>query len=159
MNSPSLRQFVDHALESRRIRFGDLQRLRRDILPGRIASREDAEMLLGLDRSIRTADRDWGDYLVGTVRDFAIWGMEPSGVVNGEKAAWLFAAVFDGGPTRNGRAIFREVTREARLIDEDAALVLAGGGMKRHPQTPGAEPAAPPGAAPLGLRAGNHAAA
>ena len=81
MNSPSLRQFVDHALESRRIRFGDLQRLRRDVLPGRVASREDAELLLCLDRSIRTADRDWGDYLVAAVRDFVIWGMEPVGAV------------------------------------------------------------------------------
>ena len=122
MTSQSLRQFVDHALEVRRIRFGDLQRLRRDVLPGRIASREDAEMLLGLDCSVRAADRDWGDYLVAAVRDFVIWGMEPIGAVNGEKAAWLFAAVSDGGPTRNGRAIFREVTREARLMDEDAAL-------------------------------------
>ena len=137
MHSPSLRQFVDHALESRRIRFGDLQRLRRDVLPGRIASRADAEMLLGLDRSIRTADRDWGDYLVVAVRDFVIWGMEPSGIVNGDKAAWLFAAVCDGGPTRNGRAIFREVTREARLIDEDAVRALAGGEPKRHPNARG----------------------
>ena len=134
MTSQSLRQFVDHALESRRIRFGDLQRLRRDILPGRIASQEDAEMLLALDRSIRTADRDWGDYLVATVRDFVIWGMKPVGAVNGEKAAWLLTTVSEGGLTRNGRSIFREVTREARLIDEDAALALAGG-TKRQPRT------------------------
>ena len=84
-------------------------------------------MLLGLDRSIRTADRDWGDYLVAAVRDFVIWGMEPVGAVNGEKAAWLLAAVSDGGPTGNVRAIFREVAREARLIDDNAAIALAGG--------------------------------
>ena len=124
MTSPSLRQFVDHAMENRRIRFGDLQRLRRDILPGRIASREDAEMLIGLDRSIRTADRDWGDYLVATMRDFVIWGMPPVGAVGGGKAAWLLAVV--SGDGRNGRAIYREVAREARLIDDDAAVALAG---------------------------------
>ena len=155
MNSPSLRQFVDHALESRRLRFGDLQRLRRDVLPGRIASRDDAEMLLGLYRSIRTADRDWGDYLVAAVRDFVVWGMEPIGAVNGEKAAWLFAAVSDGGPTRNGRAIFREVTREARLIDDDAALALAGG-TKCQARNSEEEPA--PAAGEGNLPAANHAA-
>ena len=154
MPSPSLRQFVDHALETRRIRFGDLQRLRRDVLPGRIASREDAEMLLGLDRSIRTADRDWGDYLVAAVRDFVVWGMEPVGAVNGEKAAWLLATVSDGVPTRNGRAIFREVTREARLIDDDAALALASA-PKRQSHKPEDMPAPEEGDLP-GV---NHAAA
>ena len=140
MHRPSLRQFVDQALERRRIRFGDLQRLRRDVLPGRIASREEAAMLIGLDRDVRAADRDWGDYLVAAVRDFVIWGMEPGGVVNGEKAAWLFSAVSEGGLTRNGRAIFREVTREARLIDDDAAQALAAG-TKREARKPEEAPA------------------
>ena len=154
MHSPTLRQFDDHALESRRIRFGDLQRLRRDILPGRIASREDAEMLLSLDRSIRNADRDWGDYLVAAVRDFVIWGMEPVGAVDADKAAWLLATVSEGGLTRNGRAIFREVTREARLIDDEAAQALASA-PKRQPQKP--EEMSAPGEGDL--PAVNHAAA
>ncbi len=34
-------------------------------------------MLLSLDPSIRTADRDWGEYLVAGARDFVIWGMAP----------------------------------------------------------------------------------
>ena len=154
MPSPSLRQFVEHALEARRIRFGDLQRLRRDVLPGRIASREDAELLLSLDRSSRNADRDWGDYLVAAVRDFVIWGMEPIGAVDANKAAWLLATVSEGGLTRNGRAIFREVTREARLIDDDAAQALAGG-TRRQSQKPEGERMP----APVGLPAVNHAAA
>ena len=60
MNSPSLREFVTDALEARRIRFGDLRRLQRDVLPARLATREEAEMLVDLDRSVRTADDESG---------------------------------------------------------------------------------------------------
>ena len=127
MNSPSLREFVDRALETRRIRFGDMRRLQRDILPARIASREEAMMLIKLDRAVHAADRDWSDYLVGTVRDFVIWGLPPAGVLDRDKAAWLLSAVSDGGLTKNGRAIYREVAREARRIDDGAELRPADG--------------------------------
>ena len=111
-------------------------------------------MLLGLDRSIRNANRDWGDYLVAAVRDFVIWGMEPIGAVDADKAAWLLTTVSEGGLTRNGRAIFREVTREARLIDNEAAQALAGG-AKRQSQKP--EEISAPGEGDL--PAVNHVAA
>lgn len=126
MNSPSLREFVDHALLTRRIRFGDLRRLQRDILPARIASREEAEMLLHLDRAVRSADRDWCDYLVATVRDFVVWGMPPVGSVDSAKAEWLSALLSHGGLTKAGRLIVREVVRDARRIDDDALLALSG---------------------------------
>jgi hypothetical protein len=44
--------------------FGCLQR---DILPGRLAAQEDAELLLSLDRVVEKADPDWASYLVSTV--------------------------------------------------------------------------------------------
>src|SRR5688500_12091527 len=126
MNSPSLREFVDRALVSRRISFGDLRRLQRDILPGRIASREEAQMLIELDRVVTTVDRDWSDYLVVTVRDFLVWGLPPAGVLNRQKADWLLSALSNGGLTKNGRTIFREVAREARRIDDDVNVTSAG---------------------------------
>jgi hypothetical protein len=125
MNSPSLREFVDRALETRRIRFGDLRRLQRDILPGRISSPEEALLLLELDRAVRIADRDWSDYLVGMVRDYVIWGTAPAGILDRAKADWLMAAVSNGGLTKNGRAIFREVARKAPTIEEEAGQTLA----------------------------------
>jgi len=121
MNSPSLREFVSDAVEAQRIRFGDLRRLQRDILPARIATREEVEMLVDLDRSVRTADRDWTTYLVTTVRDFVVWGMPPAGVVDHDKAEWLIATLSNGGVTKTGRAIAREVFREARQIDRALA--------------------------------------
>ena len=64
MSGTPLQDFVCRALEHKRISFGDLRRLQRDILPDRITTREEAEILLALDRSVDRADRSWRDYLV-----------------------------------------------------------------------------------------------
>ena len=53
-NLPS--DFTDKILAKDRISFGDVRRLKRDILPDGIASREQAEALLGLDRAVTKAD-------------------------------------------------------------------------------------------------------
>ena len=44
----TLREFVTKALLTKRIGFGDLRRLQRDILPDGITSREEAEILIAL---------------------------------------------------------------------------------------------------------------
>lgn len=49
MARTSLHQFVARVLAEDRILFGDLKRLQRDILPARITSREEAEILLRID--------------------------------------------------------------------------------------------------------------
>ncbi len=131
MNSTtSLRDFVSHARESGRIRFADLRRLQRDILPARITTCEEAELLIALDRAVRTADRDWSDYLVVTVRDFVIWGIPPVGAVDHDKAEWLVRALSSGGVTKAGLRIAREVAREASQVDD--ALIAFTGGLKRR---------------------------
>jgi hypothetical protein len=48
MSRPPLHQFVARILADDRILFGDLKRLQRDILPARITTREEAEILLFL---------------------------------------------------------------------------------------------------------------
>ena len=128
MMSTSLRDFVRHAREANRIRFGDVRRLRRDILPARIATREEAEMLIDLDRCVSTVDRGWSDYLVVTVRDFTIWGTPPIGIVDRDKAEWIIAALSNGGVTKNGRAIARGVAGAAPQV-ADALQAFA-----RRPQ-------------------------
>src|SRR3954463_10157407 len=95
----SLRDFVTRTLEHKRIRFGDLRRLQRDILPARLTTREEAEVLIALDKVVDRADRAWRDYLTATVRDFAIWGSRPAGRIDRNKAEWLIAALSSGGPT------------------------------------------------------------
>jgi hypothetical protein len=96
MSGTSLRDFVSRAVEHKRIRFGDLRRLQRDILPARITTREQAEVLIALDSFVDKADREWRRYLIATVRDFVIWGSPPAGRIDIDKAAWLVAALRTG---------------------------------------------------------------
>ena len=121
MSSTTLRDFVLNAVEMNRIRFADLRRLQRDILPYRITTREEVEMLLSLDATIERADRDWRQYLVPAVAQFAVWGLEPVGRIDQAKADWLLEAVALA-PPKTGSAIIRHVVIEAPLIDDTVTL-------------------------------------
>ena len=125
MRSTSLRDFVCRALESKHISFGDLRRLQRDILPACITTREEAEILLALDRSVDRADRSWRDYLVRAVRDFVIWGSPPAGHIDADKAQWMITA-FSASSPKTARAITREIVREGPAFDDDLRAVAAG---------------------------------
>ena len=119
--STTLRDFVLNAVEMKRIRFADLRRLQRDILPYRITTREEVEMLLSLDAVVERADRDWRQYLVPAVAQFAVWGLEPVGRVDQAKADWLLEALELAAP-KTGSAIIRHVVIEAPLIDDTVTL-------------------------------------
>jgi hypothetical protein len=151
MSRMSLHDFVARVLADDRILFADLKRLQRDILPERITSREEAEILLFLDSVIHRADREWTAYLTATIRDFAVWKLEPAGSLDRGKAAWISAALACADPGKTARAILREIVHEARSIDEDALLELELGGMEiaktrraRKPESPVCAPAAWP---------------
>ena len=134
MSGTSLHRFVARILAEDRILFGDLKRLQRDILPSRITSREEAEILLFLDSAVHRADREWTVYLTTTVRDFAIWGLHPAGSLDRNKAEWISAALSSADPTRTARVILREIVHEARKIDDDALLELGMGiGTRTNP--------------------------
>jgi hypothetical protein len=122
--SAALRDFVSKAVGHKRIRFGDLRRLKRDILPARITSREQAEVLLALDSSVDRADREWRRYLIASIRDFAIWGSPPGGRIDEDKAEWLVAALRTSSRKTAG-PITREIVREAPEIDDEALQVLS----------------------------------
>jgi hypothetical protein len=124
MSGTSLRDFVSRAIEHKRIRFGDLRRLQRDILPARITTREQAEVLIALDSFVDRADREWQRYLIARVRDFAIWGSPPAGRINIDKAEWLVAALRTSSRKTAG-AITREIMREAPEVDDEALQALS----------------------------------
>jgi len=153
MSRMSLHDFVARVLADDRILFADLKRLQRDILPERITSREEAEILLFLDSVIHRADREWTAYLTATIRDFAVWKLEPAGSLDRGKAEWISAALACADPGKTARAILREIVHEARSIDDDALLELGMGmgGMEaarnrrvRKPEVPECAPAAWP---------------
>ena len=122
MTGISLRSFVEQVSDAGHIRFGDLRRLQRDLLPSRITSPEEAELLISLDRAVRKFDRDWNDYFVSAVRDFVVWGLDPIGQVDRDKAEWLLRVLSNGGITRRGRTIARQVVQDALEVD---ALFMA----------------------------------
>ena len=124
MSGTPLQDFVCRALEHKRISFGDLRRLQRDILPDRITTREEAEILLALDRSVDRADRSWRDYLVRAVRDFVIWGSPPAGHIDSDKAQWLMTTLNVSLP-KTARTITREIVREGPAFDDDLWAVAA----------------------------------
>ena len=124
MSGTSLQDFVCRALEHKRISFGDLCRLQRDILPDRITTREEAEILLALDRSVDRADRGWREYLIRAVRDFVIWGSPPAGHIDGDKAQWMMTALSSSSP-KTARALTREIVREGPAFDDDMWAVAA----------------------------------
>jgi hypothetical protein len=122
MSTSSLQEFVAKIATRNRITFADVRRLQRDILPDGIVDREQAELLLGIDRRVARADIAWADWLVVTIVDFVVWGERPTGTVEGEPAQWLGDVLTRGGmPTRAGRRIAREVRREAEAVDEPVA--------------------------------------
>jgi hypothetical protein len=129
MSSSTLRDFASAAVQSKRIRFGDLRRLKRDILPARITTREEAEVLIALDAVVEKADREWRSYLIGTVRDFVVWGLSPAGQVDRAKADWLVAVLSSGVARKTARTLSREIAREAYQVDE--ALLLFGAGRRK----------------------------
>jgi hypothetical protein len=134
MTKTSLREFVEQVSDAGRIRFGDLRRLQRDLLPSRITSCEEAELLIALDRAARKFDRDWNGYFVSAVRDFVVWGLEPIGQVDRAKAEWLLRVLSNGGITRRGRTIAREVVQDA--FEVDALLMAFVGAAANHSARP-----------------------
>jgi hypothetical protein len=92
MDTTPLGLFATKARASNRLLYGDLRRLQRDVLPTGATSREEVEILLSLDW-IERVDRDWPRYLAMTVSEFVLSTSDPPGVISGEAAAWLAAAL------------------------------------------------------------------
>jgi hypothetical protein len=113
----SLRNFVDRASEKKRIGFGDVRRLARDILPDGITSRDEADLLMALDRTVTKVDPAWADWLTAAMVDFAVWAARPTGYIDAEAAAWLNAALAGDGASKRAAEILREIAREAEGVD------------------------------------------
>ena len=126
----SLREFAQQVVETKRISFGDVNRLKRSILPDGIAGREEVELLIGIDRAIGRADPAWSPWLVAAIVDFVVWGDRPTGYVDETAARWL-AAALEGSP-RTARLIVSEILREAQAVDPLLAALAQGHPKRRH---------------------------
>src|SRR3712207_4019201 len=100
-----LRDFVDRALATKSVSAEDVACLRRDVLPSGLMCRDEADLLLALDRVV-AADRAWQEYLIAEVVEFVVWVCRPTGSVDAEAARWLTTTLgCGGGPTATAMRI------------------------------------------------------
>jgi hypothetical protein len=64
MGKTDLQTFADIVARTGRITFGDAQRLHRDVLPDGVRSRDDVEILIRHEASVRRSDRAFAGWLV-----------------------------------------------------------------------------------------------
>ena len=100
-----------------RITYGDIKRLQRKVLPDGVMTREEAEALLIIDRTVERMDPAWVAYLSGTIMDFVVWGSRPTGYVDQETARWL-ETLLRVNQTKAARQILGEVLHEAEGVDQ-----------------------------------------
>jgi hypothetical protein len=129
MSGTGLHEFVRKVLSKNRIGFGDLRRLQRDVLPNGITMRDEAETLIGLDRTVTRVDEGWPGYLAAAVKDFVITNSIPAGCIDNETAEWLLATL-SCAHARTGLAIAREILLEAHQVD-DRLVAFARQSTKR----------------------------
>lgn len=122
MNKLALEAFATKLKAKSRITFGDVCRMRRDVLPDGVTSREEAELLIRLDRQVTRVDGAWIEWLTSAIVEFAVWSERPTGRVEGEAARWLAKELLREGPlSKAGRRIAREVQIEAEDVSEPLA--------------------------------------
>ena len=115
----SLEEFVNTAVARGEISRADVRVLQRDILPNGIESRDEADVLIALDRAVHDKDVAWSAYAVSAVVEFVVWASRPTGRVDRETAQWLVQSLGCGtGPTENAARIAFEVVRESQQVDE-----------------------------------------
>ena len=135
----SLRVFVDRVLQNGRLSADDVHQLQAVILSDGVTTREEADVLIALDRAVAETDASWVVFLVASVVDFVVWTSRPTGYVGHDDAAWLIASLSCGkGPIRNAKRIVFQVIREAEQVDE-ALLAFALRGSRTHEAQGGAE--------------------
>jgi hypothetical protein len=130
----SLHSFVDRVMETRVISADDVRVLQREIFVDGLVSREEADVLIALDRAVAKADPTFADFLVRAVVDFAVWGARPTGYVDQDGARWLTQSLSCGaGPTEAAARIAFEIVREAQQVDE---ILLAYAMRTAHVRCP-----------------------
>ena len=117
MERSDLSEFVQQVISRGRITYGDIKRLQRKVLPDGVMTREEAEALLIIDRTVGRMDPTWAAYLSGTIMGFVVWGSRPTGYVDQETARWL-ETLLRVNQTKAARQILGEVLHEAEGVDQ-----------------------------------------
>ena len=124
--------FVNDTVAQAHICRRDVHNLQRAVLPNGIENRDEADVLIALDRAIHDKDEAWPAFLTQALVDFVVWSARPTGHVDGETAGWLIRSLSCGtGPTELALNVAFEVVRETERCDEAlVAFVLRWGGAR-----------------------------
>ena len=134
MSNVSLQLFCNRVSEAGVLTRADVQFLSGEYLADGIASRDEADLLLALDRAVADKDAGFADLLLALVVDFAVWGERSTGYIDRDTAVWLAASIGGrSGPTATGGRIAVEIVREAQGSDEAlvAFAIEANGWIQR----------------------------
>lgn len=123
MIQSQLREFIAHVDRTHRITSEDVGHLADLLLEDGLRSREEAEALLALDRTV-PAETGWADLLRALVVDFVVWGARPTGSVTRDDAVWLAAALDADAPTTRALRIAEAVADEADQVDESLVTFI-----------------------------------
>ncbi len=135
MTNIALQLFCDRIVEAGRITAADVAELSREILADGLIGRDEADLLLALDRATPDQHEGFAAFLVAAIVDFAVYGERPTGRITPETAAWLSASLAGRkGPTATGARIAMEIVREATVSDEALiAFALKANRWTRQP--------------------------
>ena len=115
----ALENFINCRVQHGEISRTDLRVLQRDILPNGIVTRDEADVLIALDRAVHDKDPAWEGFITHAMVAFVVWTCRPTGRVDAETADWLIRSLGCGtGPTEVAVAIAFEIVRECEAADE-----------------------------------------
>lgn len=119
MTNTALELFCTRIVDAGRLTQDDVRELAREILPDGIMGREEADLLLALDRAVADIHEGFAAFVTAEVVNFAVYGERPTGIITREMSAWLSASIAGRkGPTALGSRIAMEIVREAETSDE-----------------------------------------
>jgi hypothetical protein len=119
MTNTALELFCTRIVDAGRLTQDDVRDLARDILPDGIMGRDEADLLLALDRAVADSHEGFAAFVTAEVVNFAVYGERPTGIITREMSAWLSASIAGRkGPTALGSRIAMEIVREAETSDE-----------------------------------------
>lgn len=80
---------VAHIIKSGTISPEDVRTLRQDVFDEGITKAEQAHTLISLEKYCINACQSWTDYYVTALSDFLLCHMQPSGMIDDAKCAWI----------------------------------------------------------------------
>ena len=144
MISIQLHEFAERTLDAGAISYEDFLHLAREILPDGPATREEADVLIALDRTVAPVHEGWSNWFIATLTDFCVWKARPTGRVEEQAAQWLVTSLSCGeGPTENACRLALDIVREAQW-SHDALMRFALANRHRHQRAATVIPAPAP---------------